>query len=150
MSNETAEYILLFIFLTAQLAVCGYNIFKITRYEQIFSAKPHFRLAPVWPTPELLARAGEDDFSLGVPEFQVENDDYPPVNLIFCENPSPVLKNILSATNRYLLHNNMAAADFHLIKDIADRNIDAVEEDINQTISVPLYLGLMATMFGII
>ncbi len=150
MNSESAEYVLLFIFLAAQVAVFVYNISKIIRYERIIAFDTHFSLLAVSLTPELIAEAAADDFFLDRLENPVVDDEYPVVNLIVSGGRSPVLGNILSATNRYLMHNYMAAADFHLIKDIADRNIDAAEEDINQTISVPLYLGLMSTMLGII
>lgn len=57
---------------------------------------------------------------------------------------------ILFSTNNYLIRNHGAASDFNLIKDIVERNTDAVEEDINSSIGVPLYLGLMGTMIGIV
>ncbi|HEY0429968.1 MAG TPA: hypothetical protein VGC76_19445 [Pyrinomonadaceae bacterium] len=56
----------------------------------------------------------------------------------------------MHSINTYLIRNRNAATDFNLIKDITERNADAVEEDINLTISIPLYLGLMGTMLGIV
>jgi len=61
-----------------------------------------------------------------------------------------VLKEILSSINKYLVKNKGAISDFHLMKDIVDRNCDAKEEEINTQIPVPLYLGLMGTMAGIL
>jgi hypothetical protein len=61
-----------------------------------------------------------------------------------------VFNKILFSTNNYLIRNHGAASDFNLIKDIVERNVDAVEEDINSSIGIPLYLGLMGTMMGII
>ena len=63
---------------------------------------------------------------------------------------NPVLDKILFSINNYLLRNRGAASDFNLIKDIIQRNTDAVEEDINLSIGIPLYLGLMGTMVGIV
>jgi hypothetical protein len=60
-----------------------------------------------------------------------------------------VFGRILDAINSYLLRNK-GAADFHLIRDIVDRNSDAVDEEINTLIPIPLYMGLMGTMLGII
>ena len=62
----------------------------------------------------------------------------------------PVFEEILTAINVYLLRNKGATTDFNLIRDIVERNIDAEDEGINQTVTVPLYLGLMGTMVGII
>jgi hypothetical protein len=61
-----------------------------------------------------------------------------------------VTKKIVYSLNTYLLRNKGVASDFHLIKDVVERNCDSVEEDINQTISLPLYLGLLGTFLGII
>lgn len=73
------------------------------------------------------------------------------INIIECEeNTNYVLDNILFSVNNYLIRNRGAASDFNLIKDIVDRNTNAVEEDINLSIGVPLYLGLMGTMIGIV
>jgi hypothetical protein len=57
---------------------------------------------------------------------------------------------ILMGINVYLLRNQGAASDFNLIKDIVERNSDALEEDINLLAPMPLYLGLMGTMLGIV
>jgi hypothetical protein len=61
-----------------------------------------------------------------------------------------IMKEILHSTNTYLLRNRGAVADFNLIRDITDRNIDSLEEEIDSTLPVPLYLGLAGTMLGII
>jgi hypothetical protein len=63
---------------------------------------------------------------------------------------NPVLKKIVETINSYLSSNAGAVSDFHLIKDIVDRNCDAREEEINTQIPVPLYLGLTGTMAGIL
>ncbi|MCU0468312.1 MAG: MotA/TolQ/ExbB proton channel family protein [Arcicella sp.] len=57
---------------------------------------------------------------------------------------------IIGGINVYLLRNQGAASDFNLIKDIVERNSDALEEDINLLAPMPLYLGLMGTMLGIV
>jgi len=61
-----------------------------------------------------------------------------------------VLREIRSSINNYLVKNKGTVCDFHLIKDIVDRNCDIKEEEINTQIPVPLYLGLMGTMAGIL
>ena len=57
---------------------------------------------------------------------------------------------IVSSINRYLEKNRGSVSDFHLIKDIVDRNCDAEEEAIQTQVPMPLYYGLMGTMAGII
>ena len=63
---------------------------------------------------------------------------------------NPLIIKIVDSINSYLLRNRGAVSDFNLIKDIVERNCDAVDEEINQQLPVPIYLGLMGTIFGII
>ena len=73
------------------------------------------------------------------------------IRLVGTVNDTPaVFSEIQFSINKYLLRNKHAPADFNLIKDIVERNTDSLEEDINLTISTPLYLGLMGTMLGIV
>ena len=62
----------------------------------------------------------------------------------------PIFKEILLSLNTYLLRNKGTVSDFHLVKDIVDRHCDALDEEINNTLAHPLYLGLMGTIFGIV
>ena len=66
------------------------------------------------------------------------------------EETNYVLSVILDSINNYLKKNKGAVSDFHLIKDIVERNCDAKEEEIDTQIPVPLYLGLVGTMTGIL
>lgn len=61
-----------------------------------------------------------------------------------------VQKSIIYSINNYLEKNGDSASDFNLIKDIVDRNTDAVDDEIQTQIPFPLYLGLMGTMAGIL
>lgn len=63
---------------------------------------------------------------------------------------NPVVENIILSINTYLLKNRGAASDFHLIKDIVERNCDATENEIESIKQIPLYLGLIGTIAGII
>src|SRR6185312_10818498 len=63
---------------------------------------------------------------------------------------SAALKSILESINTYLIRNRSAVADFSLIKDIVERTAATIEEEVNNTISVPLYMGLLGTLLGII
>ena len=63
---------------------------------------------------------------------------------------NPLIRKVVDSINSYLLRNKGAISDFNLIKDIVERNCDAVDEEINQQIPVPIYLGLMGTVLGII
>lgn len=75
------------------------------------------------------------------------------VEIPFLENQRgshPVLTQVVHNINTYLIRNAGSVSDFHLMKDIVDRNCDNVDEEINTALPAPLYLGLMGTMFGII
>lgn len=84
----------------------------------------------------------------------VEEEEYESQNEVSLINPNeivnPIFDEILLAINVYLLRNKGAATDFNLIKDVVERNLDMEEEDISHTVTVPLYLGLMGTMVGIV
>lgn len=56
---------------------------------------------------------------------------------------------IVNSINEYL-DCNKSVNDFHLMKDIVDRNCDSKEEEIGTQIPIPLYLGLVGTMSGIL
>lgn len=69
---------------------------------------------------------------------------------ISSEHNNPVFEEIKSSINNYLSSNKGTVSDFHLMKDIVDRNCDAKEEEITTQIPIPLYLGLVGTMVGIL
>jgi len=81
------------------------------------------------------------------PGFQLLKE---PALKISSEYSNAILDEILSSLNDYLKNNRGGVSDFHLMKDIIDRNCDAKEEEIQIQIPVPLYLGLAGTMFGIL
>lgn len=61
-----------------------------------------------------------------------------------------VFRRIVSSLNTYLRKNKGAVSDYHLMKDIVERNCDAKENEIDTQIPTPLYTGLMGTVLGII
>jgi hypothetical protein len=63
---------------------------------------------------------------------------------------NPTISTIQRAINTYLIRNKGAISDFNLLRDIIQRNLDVVEEDIALTTPIPVYLGLVGTMLGII
>lgn len=65
-------------------------------------------------------------------------------------NTNEVMIKIIRSINTYLIRNKGAISDFNLLRDIIQRNLDTIEEEINVTIPIPVYLGLMGTMAGII
>ena len=61
-----------------------------------------------------------------------------------------IIQRIREDINLYLLNNYGAAVNFSIIKDIIDREVDIKDEELTNSIPTPLYLGLAATMIGII
>lgn len=84
-------------------------------------------------------------------EVSEETIEWKEISIIECNaSNNQVFTEILLSINSYLIRNSGASSDFNLIKDVVERNSSAVEEDINMTVGVPLYLGLMGTMLGIV
>ena len=62
---------------------------------------------------------------------------------------SDTFRNILDTINNYL-RKNRGATDFAILKDVTERNSDAVEEQIEATAPIPIYIGLCGTLLGIV
>jgi hypothetical protein len=130
----------------------AYNFYKtntrIGIYRNIFPDEGNFEVFRVSLKREALALHPRE--LLGrLNEWALEGDQE--IDLIRKKGGgNAVTDKIVYSLNTYLLRNKGVASDFHLIKDIVERNCDGVEEDIHQTISLPLYLGLLGTFLGIV
>lgn len=62
---------------------------------------------------------------------------------------SNIFLSIVDAINNYLAK-NQGATDYSTLKDITDRQCDAVEAQIDTTAPVPIYIGLCGTLIGIV
>lgn len=58
-------------------------------------------------------------------------------------------KNTLKDINSYLVHNKNKTFDYHILKEIVNRNSQSLEDEVDTMLTVPLYWGLIATIFGI-
>jgi hypothetical protein len=72
------------------------------------------------------------------------------IDIIAADRPSPAFAEIIQDTNDYLRHNKGAAADFNILKDIAERQSEVLESEIQSTVATPLYIGLLGTFLGVI
>lgn len=91
---------------------------------------------------------------------KIWNDDMPEEDISFTRevevsqisinSTNPTVSNIRDAINMYLQKNKGAASDFSLMKDVVERYCGADEEEISIMQPIPLYMGLMGTMVGII
>lgn len=87
-----------------------------------------------------------------VAELVVSSDACATVSVISVakREKSMLFHEVVDTINNYLKKNKGGAADFHLIKDIVERHTDSIDEEINHKLPVPIYLGLMGTVIGII
>ncbi|MGV3586376.1 MAG: hypothetical protein ACO1OF_05190 [Adhaeribacter sp.] len=72
------------------------------------------------------------------------------IDIIAADRPSSAFAEIIQDTNDYLRHNKGAAADFNILKDIAERQSEVLESEIQATVATPLYIGLLGTFLGVI
>ncbi len=62
---------------------------------------------------------------------------------------SEAFTNIVSTLNRYLDENSEQVSDYHLMKDVVDRNREISESEIETLLPFTQYIGLVGTMIGI-
>lgn len=72
------------------------------------------------------------------------------VSQVSVNSNNETMNNIIDALNMYLIKNKGAVSDFALMKDVVERYTGAEEEEISVMQPIPLYMGLMGTMIGII
>jgi hypothetical protein len=88
------------------------------------------------------------------PEEGLDIVDIPESEGLKLINPNKNFKTgftrILAATNLYLQKNRGSAADFNILRDISERESEALENEIDSNIALPLYIGLMGTFLGVI
>ncbi|WP_198152324.1 MotA/TolQ/ExbB proton channel family protein [Draconibacterium sediminis] len=72
------------------------------------------------------------------------------IPLLYSDNKISETAQIIKELNRYIVKNDGQTVNFHIIQDIVERNYQVLDDEINHTMPTPLYLGLAATMLGII
>lgn len=125
---------------------------KIRKYKSIFPKSVSaysLRELTLREEPERILISEEDDLPLSLDE-ETEREDDVTVSQVHIEDASPTLSEVEHSLNMYLQKNRGAASDFHIMKDVVERYCDADEEEITTQQPIPLYLGLMGTMVGII
>lgn len=140
------EYILISGLILLQIYLAIRLYVKIISYKSIFQKMPFIAQKTVaidlYDEGNVLDILRADDYE--GEEFKTE--------ITYLKNTSAniAISNISTTINTYLIKNKGASIDFHILKDITDRYIDIVEDEINNRIPGPLYIGLAATMLGII
>jgi hypothetical protein len=80
----------------------------------------------------------------------IQGGDQRKITIVEAAGNNEITNKIKDALNHYLIRNYGAVVNFSIIKDIIEREVDNYDEEITQSIPTPLYLGLGATMLGII
>lgn len=93
------------------------------------------KLSSVFPDPSLLKTKTYPDNT----KFLEQSPKY-----------SIIFNNIVKDTWYYFSKNKGAAIDFNIIKDICERHDVVYEKSISTRLALPLYVGLLGTMLGII
>lgn len=140
---EVLEIIIILVILCAQFYVTYLALRQINGISHFLSSEDNLELVQ---TTIDLNESDEAAESVKAPVITAK------VSLIYLHEDErcPLLHDVRRTINNYLKKNKGGAADFHLIKDIVERHTDSVDEEINQKLPVPIYLGLMGTVLGII
>lgn len=71
------------------------------------------------------------------------------IKFLKSDSESKIFETIVESINYYLLKNR-GATDYAILKDITDRNCDNLEDEIDSTAAIPIYIGLCGTVLGIV
>ena len=82
----------------------------------------------------------DDDEDIQMVSLISETEDYD--NEEFAE--------VVTKTNKYLCKNHGTSADYELLKNICEHDIEILDDQIHNTLNAPLYLGLAGTFVGVI
>lgn len=113
------------------------NCFK---KEEIFLPKESLSLV-TWP--EIISK-------FGIYTQHVNPDEEKVTVICLADAGNPITQEIETSIDTYLLRNKGAVSDFNLIKDIVERNCDALATEVESQTAMPLYLGLIGTVAGIV
>lgn len=131
----------------AQLCLFYKVLSRIDNFKGIFPEKAKLRVLFTQINANAIKSLSVEDILSSPSSYQLGDTE---IVFIDSDGKNDLLDNILISINTYLLRNKGAASDFLLIKDIVERNCDTEDEQINALLPIPLYLGLMGTMLGIV
>lgn len=157
MNSETVqliEIVLISIIVLLQLLIFFRTYRQISRFNKVIPETPYLEVSKMVVPARAATGRTVEEIAEKLNEYKSEINTENLVQLTVInylkEDKTAELSKILHSINTYLIRNRSIAPDFNLMKDITERNADALEEDINLTLSIPLYLGLMGTMLGIV
>lgn len=79
----------------------------------------------------------------------IEKDEENGVPQIVNSSTSGKFRTTLDDINSYLKYNKNKTYDYQILKEIVNRNSQSLEDEVDTMLTVPLYWGLIATIFGI-
>lgn len=134
---------------------------KIAELRGLFGGVENLFLKETSITPsELRSSSSLQKFLANVPPRHVTTAvgddgkaDYTDISLLALPSgnrASSGFREIVTKTNEYLCKNTGTSADLGILEDIADEQKSALEDEIHNSLNVPLYLGLAGTFIGII
>ena len=157
------EYIGLIVAVAVVLVVIALQVFSflktkknITELRDLFKEVDNLSLKETSVTSDVLRnKSSLQKFLENIPSRIEEglDEDYINLSLIVSQKegmPKGRLGKIIHRTNEYLCKNTGTSADLSVLRDISDNQKFALEEDIQNSLNVPLYLGLAGTFVGII
>ena len=157
------EYIGLIVAVAVVLVVIALQVFSflktkknITELRDLFKEVDNLSLKETSVTSDILRnKSSLQKFLENIPSRIEEglDEDYINLSLIVSQKegmPKGRLGKIIHRTNEYLCKNTGTSADLSVLRDISDNQKGALEDDIQNSLNVPLYLGLAGTFVGII
>ena len=157
------EYIGLIVAVAVVLVVIALQVFSflktkknITELRDLFKEVDNLSLKETSVTSDVLRnKSSLQKFLENIPSRIEEglDEDYINLSLIVSQKegmPKGRLGKIIHRTNEYLCKNTGTSADLSVLRDISDNQKGALEDDIQNSVNVPLYLGLAGTFVGII
>lgn len=165
MTHGVLIAIVVLLVLTFQIKVFVSTLHKVKHFEGLFpdEASEEWTIVRGWGGFFIVKKADyrpwqEDKKLIEAVKSEMDPSEYKKAQdklkkemqvLISPESKHP-MSVIIGSINNYLRKNSTAVSDFSLLKDIVDRNCDALEEEIQTQIPTPLYYGLVGTMSGIL
>ena len=157
------EYIGLIVAVAVVLVVIALQVFSflktkknITELRDLFKEVDNLSLKETSVTSDVLRnKSSLQKFLENIPSRIEEglDEDYINLSLIVSQKegmPKGRLGKTIHRTNEYLCKNTGTSADLSVLRDISDNQKGALEDDIQNSLNVPLYLGLAGTFVGII
>lgn len=153
---QLAEVILLFFIIIIQLIITFRTLRKISVFKSIFNDRLNVKTGFIEKRD-----LKNNNHLISKIHFKTEYDDdtweqkfssrkFKKIAIIQGSDHNKILLKIKNALNQYLIRNYAAVVNFSLIKDIVEREVENKDEEISNSLPTPLYLGLGATMVGII